>query len=185
MWLDFLLLLSRATGALFIFSGVGKLLARHAFLTTLRALPFLPSRSVAFVVTMLPWMAIVLGSALVMGLWTLSAAWMSLALLLGFSLVALVTVARGLDVPCSCFGAASPAPLSWKTVVRNAILAVLLLPLLVINRPSPLSMDALLDNVGTRSLTDVLLIIAVPIGVVGVTVLIATAQRTLDRLPAR
>ncbi len=184
MWLTFLLLMARATGALFIFSGVSKLLARHTFLAALHTLPFVPTWSVAPLVRVLPWVEVALGSAVVMGLLAPYAAGAVLALLVVFSLVAVVAVARGLDVPCSCFGEASQTPLSLRTVGRNVILALLLFPLLLINYPSPDSLDVLLANSG-RSLADMLLIVSLPVCVAGVSVLIATAQRTLAGVSAR
>jgi len=184
VWLDVLLLLARATGAVFIFSGVSKLMSWDAFLAVLRSLPFLPSWTVTLVVMVLPWVEISLGSMLIIGLWTLYATWMSLTLLLIFSLVAITAVARGLDVPCSCFGAASQAPLSTKTIIRNALLALLLLPLLLIHHPSPTSIDALLGSSYARSSANVLLILLVPACVAGVSALIATAQHTLAKMSA-
>src|SRR5579872_5520907 len=118
MGLTVLLLIARAAGALFIFSGVSKLVSRYAFLASLRAL-FLPSLIIAPVAAVLPWLEVMIGSLLVMGFLALYTAWVSLALLLTFSLVAIVAIVRGVDVPCSCFGTTSRAPLSWKTLVRN------------------------------------------------------------------
>lgn len=185
MWLTLLLLAARATGAIFIFSGVSKLLAQHDFLASLRALPFLSARSAVLVVTILPWVEVALGSALIIGLWTLYVAWVALALLLIFSLVALVAVVRGLYVPCSCFGATSQGALSSKTVVRNLLLALLLLPLIAAPHPTPLSVDAMLSTAAGRSPTDLALITSLPLCIAGVAALIATAQRTLARLSPR
>ncbi len=187
MWLTLLLFVARAAGALFIFSGVGKLMGRRAFMTSLRALPFVPPWGVALVAAGLPWVEIVLGSALLMGFFALYAAWLSLALLLAFSLVAISAVARGMDVPCSCFGKASQAPISMRTVVRNAFFALLLLPLVLANRPAPVSMDALLNEAipRSRSLADTVLLLGVPLCVAGIAAIVAVAQRTLKGLSVR
>jgi uncharacterized membrane protein YphA (DoxX/SURF4 family) len=151
----------------------------------LRGLSFLPGWSVALAVGVLPWLEVAIGSALVMGLFAPYAARRSLALLLAFSLVAVVAMARGLDVPCSCLGAASQSPFSWRTVVRNVLLALLVLPLVIISRPSPLSADAIRVGAANRSVEDVLLLTSFPLSVVAVTYLIATVQRTLNRSAPR
>ncbi len=182
MWLTFLLLMARATGALFIFSGVSKLMARPMFLASLRALPFLPAWSINLVFAILPWAEIVLGVALVDGLWTTYVAWVTLAFLLAFSLVAIVAVRRGIHAPCSCFGASSRAQLSWKTVGRNALLALCLLPLLVSEHPSPFSMDALLNGSDPRVATDPLFLALFPACAFGIAVLGAVAQQTLAKI---
>jgi len=185
MWLIVLLLIARVTGALFIFSGVSKLMARAAFVASLHALPFVPLWSVAGVSTILPWVEIGVGSALVMGLLVPYVGGAALALLLVFTLVAIMAVVRGLDVPCSCFGATSGAPLSRRTVARNGLFALLLLPLVMTNRPSPVSLDALRSRSGGPSLMDVILMILLPVCLAIVAVTIVAAQHTLEQLSPR
>jgi hypothetical protein len=48
----------------------------------------------------------------------------ALLLLGGFTLVLARVVRRGLDVSCGCFGAASAAPVTGVTLLRNALLLV-------------------------------------------------------------
>lgn len=103
-------------------------------------------------------------------------------LLLTFSVVAIVSVARGWGVPCSCFGATSSAPLSWRTMVRNVIFALLLAPLILASRPSPMSIDAVLTGATNRSLPYVVIILSLPACLTGLVVLILTAEHTLDRI---
>lgn len=190
MWLTLLLLIARVTGVLFIFSGVSKLMARDTFAASLRGLPFLPSWGIGPVATALPWVEVVLGSVMVMGLLTLYAVLIALALLFIFSLVAIAALARGLDVPCACFGAASRAPLSWWTVGRNVLFALLLFPIVIINHPSPLSVDAILSGPissrpANRSLIEVAFLASLPVCAGGVAVLMAIVQRTLGRISTR
>ncbi len=185
MLLTLILVFARATGALFIFSGVQKIVSRYAFETTLRSLPFLPPWSATFVVSVLPWLEITLGSALVTGFLTSYAVRVLLALLLVFTLTAVVAVMRGVNVPCSCFGAASQAPLSWRTMVRNLFIALLLLPLVFADRPLPMSVDAMLRSSVNRSIVDAMLLASFPICVAGIAILVAVAQTTLAQLSTR
>ena len=46
----------------------------------------------------------------------------ALALLVAFTVVLARAVARGVDVSCGCFGAASSAPVTGVTLLRNALL---------------------------------------------------------------
>ncbi|MEY2567031.1 MAG: hypothetical protein QOE35_1560 [Actinomycetota bacterium] len=73
----------------------------------------------------LPWLEVALGALLVAqagGRWTSMAA---TALLAGFTAAIAAHVARHDDVPCACFGALSSAPVSGRTIVRNAVLVAL------------------------------------------------------------
>lgn len=182
MWLSLLLLIARGTGALFIFSGVSKFMARTAFHNTLSSLPFLPSRIAPFVVVTLPGVEIAIGGALITGILTRYSAIVALALLLVFTLVAVFTVAHGLSIPCSCFGTTSTTPLSRKTVVRNTLLALPLVPLALLNRPSPLSVDALPSYHTNRSVDNVAILLLLLACTIGAAVLIATAQKTLTKI---
>lgn len=181
MWLILLLLIGRATGALLIFSGVGKLVWRQSFLISLQALSFLPRWVVTLVVTILPWFELAIGSMLVTGLFAPYAAGVALALLLAFSITAIVAVMRGMNVPCSCFGAASQSPLSWGTVLRNTFLGVLLLPLILMGHASPVSMSAMLGSSMHGSLTDMMLIASVPLCLALAAIVISMVQGAVQR----
>ncbi len=103
--------------------------------------------SAAFVI---PWVEMLAGLGLILGLWTrASAAAIGLALL-AFIAGLVSVMARGLDANCSCFGDLSlvcPATVGWCQVVRNL---VLLVPagLLVWRGGGVVGLDALLDGRG-------------------------------------
>jgi methylamine utilization protein MauE len=81
----------------------------------------------ADVPVVLPWVELVLGALLVVqvgGRWTATAA---LLLLTVFLVVVWRRVRRGDDTPCACFGQVSRAPVSYRTVARNAVLVVVAL----------------------------------------------------------
>jgi len=182
MWLILLLLMARATGALFIFSGVSKLVTRRAFLISLRRLSFLPAWSIFLVTMTLPWLEVALGSMLVTGFFTTYAARITIALLLLFNIMTGVAIVQGLDVPCSCFGATSQATLSGKTIIRNIILALLVLPAALAGHPISLSLDAMIAGAEQRSAIDLIIIASFAGCTAGVAALIATAQKTLGEL---
>ena len=91
-----------------------------------------PAAAAAFgtprpLVPVVPWAELVLGVLLVAQVgapWTAGAA---LALLLCFTGVVAVRVARAEKVPCGCFGDASTKPVSGRTLVRNLVLCALAL----------------------------------------------------------
>jgi hypothetical protein len=59
----------------------------------------------------------------------------TLMLLAFFSTFVVTRLRAGIAAPCACFGAASSAPLSWLTLVRNCALGLLGLASLVTLRP--------------------------------------------------
>ncbi|WP_405166519.1 redoxin domain-containing protein [Nocardia sp. NBC_01499] len=84
-----------------------------------------PARWVATVGWALPTVELVVAAA-VLPSWT--AVWGGLAalvLLIGFSTAVAVLLARGQRPACSCFGAASTAPIGRATLVRNAAIIAL------------------------------------------------------------
>jgi peroxiredoxin len=72
---------------------------------------------------LLPVTELALGFALL----TASSAWLAaivaLALLLAFTAVILISLARGHQPECHCFGSLSSGPIRWSTVARNIVLA--------------------------------------------------------------
>lgn len=97
----------------------------------------------------IPWVEMLAGALLVLGLWTRAAAWTIALLLLGF-IAALVRVILdpGVDADCSCFGDLTvlcDPGVGWCQVVRNL---VLLIPAayLIWRRAGTLSLDAALTS---------------------------------------
>jgi uncharacterized membrane protein YphA (DoxX/SURF4 family) len=76
----------------------------------------------SWLIPVLPWTELVLGSLLVPGVglpWTALAA---LVLLAAFTVAVAVKLRRGEAVPCGCFGETSPAPVRGDSLVRNLVL---------------------------------------------------------------
>ncbi|MBE3112937.1 MAG: hypothetical protein IMZ46_20890, partial [Acidobacteria bacterium] len=68
----------------------------------------LVGQSLSFIAAVvLPWLEILAGVALALGVWKRASALIISGLLVFFILLTLVTIARGLDVDCGCFGALS------------------------------------------------------------------------------
>jgi hypothetical protein len=61
-------------------------------------------------------------------------AWIAVALLVVFTAAVVVVLVRGGSVQCRCFGALSAAPVGWRTVARNALLAAPAVAVLAVGR---------------------------------------------------
>jgi putative oxidoreductase len=94
-------------GGLFVYAGVVKVLDPLDFAQNIRNYR-LVGQSLSFMAAVvLPWLEILAGVALAAGIWKRASALIITGLLVFFILLTLVTIARGLDVECGCFGALS------------------------------------------------------------------------------
>jgi uncharacterized membrane protein YphA (DoxX/SURF4 family) len=94
-------------GGLFVYAGVVKVLDPLGFAQNIRNYD-LVGQSLSFIAAIvLPWLEILAGVALAAGVWKRASALIISGLLVFFILLTLVTIARGLDVECGCFGALS------------------------------------------------------------------------------
>ena len=94
-------------GGLFVYAGVVKVLDPLGFAQDIRNYR-LVGQSLSFIAAIvLPWLEILAGLALAAGVWKRASALIISGLLVFFILLTLVTIARGLDVECGCFGALS------------------------------------------------------------------------------
>jgi putative oxidoreductase len=100
-----LLLLFRVVlGGLFIYAGVIKVVDPLGFAQDIRNYR-LVGQALSFVAAVvLPWLEILAGAFLIAGVWKRGAALVITGLLVFFIVLTLVTMARGLDVECGCFG---------------------------------------------------------------------------------
>ena len=94
-------------GGLFVYAGVVKVVDPLEFAQNIRNYR-LVGQSLSFMAAVvLPWLEILAGVALAAGIWKRASALIITGLLVFFILLTLVTIARGLDVECGCFGALS------------------------------------------------------------------------------
>jgi len=102
-----LVLFRLVLGGLFVYAGVVKVLDPLDFAQNIRNYR-LVGQSLSFMAAVvLPWLEILAGVALAAGIWKRASALIISGLLVFFILLTLVTIARGLDVECGCFGALS------------------------------------------------------------------------------
>ena len=90
--------------AVFLVSGVLKAIDPDATYVAVRAYDLLPKLGVALVAGVLPWLEIVIGLFLLVGIATRTVAIASAVLLLAFMAGVAQAWARGLSIDCGCFG---------------------------------------------------------------------------------
>lgn len=115
-------LLRVALGAVFIVASLDKIQNPEAFATNIanyRILPYIFINGIAIV---LPWLEVVTGTVLVLGVWTRASAMIVSGLLLAFSIAISQALARGLDISCGCFTTNPVAErMSWWTLIWDLI----------------------------------------------------------------
>ena len=76
-------------------------------------------------VPLVPWVELVLGALLVVGVVRPLVAIATAVLLAAFTALLSARLARGERPPCACFGRLSTRPISWWSVARNLVLIAL------------------------------------------------------------
>jgi len=89
-------------GGLFFYAGWQKLLHPYEFAEAVMAYRLLPEMLVGLLVAVLPWVEIAPGLCLMTGLKRRSCLLIFSGLMVGFLVVILITMARGLKIDCGC-----------------------------------------------------------------------------------
>ena len=139
------LVLRIALGAIFLFAGAAKVGHADQFAAQIAGFRLLPQPVVAPLAVALPYLEILLGGYLVVGLFTRTAAWFAVALLAVFDLAVASAVVRGMTVSCGCFGPSDTTVTTWAEVARDAVF-VLLAVIVALRPPGALAVDRRIGN---------------------------------------
>lgn len=146
VWVDHAVLVLRLVlGAIFIVAGASKIGHAAFFAAQIAGFRILPSFLIAPMALVLPFLEVLLGGYLVIGLFTRTSAWIATALLAIFDLAIASAVIRGLAVNCGCFGPSDPTVTSWAEVARDAVF-VLLAVVVALRAPGTLALDRRIGN---------------------------------------
>jgi putative oxidoreductase len=121
-----------ALAVVFIYSGYIKIQATLQFAVAITGYRLIPDRFIFPIATYFPWVEIALGLLILIG-WKIR--WSSLAasaLMLFFIVLLSVTLARGIETNCGCFGFGDR--ITWKTIARDGSLLIPALFLVVESR---------------------------------------------------
>jgi len=127
-------------GAIFVVAGVSKVGHAAEFAQQIAAFRLLPQPVIAPMALVLPFLEILLGGYLVIGLFTRVAAWIGALLLLVFDGAIASAVVRGMTLNCGCFGTHDTTVTTWAEVARDAVF-VLLAVFVALRPPGMLALD--------------------------------------------
>lgn len=94
-------------GGVFIWAGVLKIPDPLGFAQSIQNYQFFPRDLVFVIAIVLPWMEVLGGALLILGLFRRSSALLISLLLLGFIGLVALALLRGIDTSCGCFGSLS------------------------------------------------------------------------------
>ena len=119
-----LVLVSRMfIGLLFIVSSLDKIVDPAAFARSVADYGLLPFWMPAIIATILPWVELLCGFAVLFGIFLRGSSLLLSAMLVVFTLAVISALLRGLDISCGCF-TRDPAAghIGWLKVVQNTLL---------------------------------------------------------------
>ncbi len=100
-----LLCMRLVLGGTMLWAGWEKIPAPIFFVQTVHAYDILPEALATPFAVVVPWIELVIGLALILGLWTRESALVSAVLLGSFGVAIGINIYRGAEIDCGCFGA--------------------------------------------------------------------------------
>lgn len=107
-------------GFVFIYAGIEKIADPHGFSTSISNYKLFPLFSINLIAIPLPWFEVVAGVLLIFGIAVKENALMLNVLLFLFIVAIAISLFRGLDIDCGCFG--SDSQIGFLKIVENFVL---------------------------------------------------------------
>lgn len=122
----YLLLVSRIIlGFVFIFASIEKIADPSAFSDSIYNYRILPMFSINFFALFIPWLEVISGLLLILGIKQRENSLLINALLALFIILILSALIRGLDIECGCFGTARAEMVGIQKIIENLVLLTL------------------------------------------------------------
>lgn len=109
-------------GAVFIFAGALKIYDPVTFATDIANYRLLPHAWVNLLAITLPWIEVLAGLLLVVGIWVRPSALLVTAMLVVFLVAVSQALVRGLDIRCGCFGTVGGRQVGLQTLLTDLVL---------------------------------------------------------------
>ena len=106
-------------GLLFLIASLAKIVDVASLASQVHNFHLLPFWSEHLVAMTLPWIELVAGLGLVLGIRARAGAWVAGVLLLAFTFGIVLAMARGLNFQCGCFGTADGTRVGWVKLAEN------------------------------------------------------------------
>ncbi|MCS6965470.1 MAG: DoxX family membrane protein [Candidatus Kapabacteria bacterium] len=111
-------------GMVFLVAAADKLSNPELFARNIANYRILPTELVNIPALVIPWLEVLVGLMLIVGLRVRAAATVAVGLLLVFTLALISALVRGLDIHCGCFSQTAAERIGWERVVQDIALLV-------------------------------------------------------------
>lgn len=118
-------------GFVFIYAGAEKISNPDGFALSIAAYKLLPIWIINFLAITLPWIEIISGILLVFGIRVKENSVIILALLIVFNIAITISLLRGLNIECGCFG--NGTQIGFTKLAENFLLVFLSILLIIYN----------------------------------------------------
>ena len=122
-------------GIMFLYAGLAKISYPAEFAESIASYQLVPywTRSINLMAVLMPWLELICGLFLVLGIATRAASCI-LGLLLGvFTIAIAVNVIKGTPISCGCFDSVG-SQISWRKVLEDVFLALLTVQIFLFDR---------------------------------------------------
>jgi putative oxidoreductase len=136
-------------GGVFVYASWYKLVSPEEFARSILNYRILPPVTVNLFAIILPWLELICGLLLLVGLFTGGSSLLVAGMLTVFLVALSAALIRGIDISCGCFSSKGATPLTWGLLVRDGILLALAVQIACCRR-AVLS----LDNLRSRRRSD-------------------------------
>ena len=110
-----------AIGAVFLYAALPKIGDVGSFAKQIHNYRLIPIATENVFAMVLPWIELVAGLALILGIGARSGAVLSAGLMVVFIVAIGQAVARGLDIDCGCFGTSDAAQVGVRRIVEDFV----------------------------------------------------------------
>ncbi len=129
---DYLTIISRLLiGGMFLYASYYKIIDPGAFAKSIWYYHLVPGKLINLMALVLPWLELLVGLALILGVFYRGAVlWVNVVMLI-FIVALSSTIARGISIDCGCFKASQGATKSaWDSLIFDLVAVVFCLQLL-------------------------------------------------------
>lgn len=111
-----------AIGAVFVYAGAVKIFDPVGFAVDIDNYRMMPAEAINLMAITLPWIEVVVGLLLVVGVWVKSSAWIVSLLLIMFLIAISQALARGLNIDCGCFGTLDARKIGLWALIQDLVM---------------------------------------------------------------